>query len=120
MYETCVGGWNVGYGATMTLTEPSPTAPWMGVIVLDGVIDAATAGRLDAELTGRIAVGTQVLMVDVGGAEFLDAAGLAVLADAARRLQDERSGSLVLRNADATLLRHLRMLRLDHVFELEI
>ncbi len=104
----------------MTLTEPSPTAPWIGMVVLDGVIDATAAGRLDAELTGRIAVGTQVLMVDVGQVAFLGEAGLAVLADAARRLQDERSGSLVLRNADATLLRRLRMLRVDHVFELEI
>ncbi len=104
----------------MTLTDPSPTAPWMGVVVLDGMIDVATAGRLDAELKGRIAVGTQVLMVDVGRAEFVDAAGLGVLAGAAKRLQDERSGSLVLRNADPNLLRNLRMLRLDHVFELEI
>lgn len=104
----------------MALTEPSPTAPWMGVVVLDGVIDAATANRLDAELAGRIAVGTQVLMVDVSQAEFLGEAGLAVLAQAAKRLQDERSGSLVLRHADATLLRNLRMLRVDHVFELEI
>jgi len=104
----------------MTLTQPSPTAPGTGVVVLDGPVDAATAGRLDAELHGRIAVGTQILMVDVGDAQFVDSAGFQVLAGAARRLQDERSGSLVLRNADAVLLRHLRMLRLDHVFELEI
>ena len=104
----------------MTLTQPSPTASGIGMVVLDGAIDAATAGRLDAELQGRIAVGTQVLMVDVGDARFVDSAGFQVLAGAARRLQDERSGSLVLRNADAALLRHLRMLRLDHVFELEI
>ncbi len=120
MYENCVNGTNAGYGPNMTLTEPSPSAPWMGVVVLDGVIDAATAGRLDAELAGRIAVGTQVLMVDVGRAEFLGEAGLGVLAGAARRLQDERSGSLVLRNASATFLQQLRLLRLDHVFELEI
>ncbi len=104
----------------MPLTGPSPTAPWMGTVVLDGAIDAANAARLDAELAGRIAVGTQVLMVDVGRADFVGPAGLGVLAGAATRLQDERSGSLVLRNADADLIRNLRMLRLDHVFELEI
>lgn len=104
----------------MTMTERSSTAPWMGVVVLDGPIDITGAGRLDAELHGRIAVGTQVLTVDVGRAEFVDSAGLGVLADAARRLQDERSGSLVLRGADPGLLRHLRLLRVDHVFELEV
>ncbi len=104
----------------MTLTDPMPTAPWVGVVVLNGAIDIAAAGRLDAELHGRIAVGTQVLTVDVGRAEFVDSAALGVLANAARRLQEERSGSLVLRDADAGLLRHLRLLRLDHVFELEV
>ena len=109
-----------GMGASVPLTDPSPTAPPTGVIVLKGPVDASTAARLDAELQGRIAVGTQVLMVDVGDAEFVDTVGPGVLARAAKRLQDERSGSLVLRNADAPLLRYLRMLRLDHAFELEI
>ena len=106
-------------GADMTLTDPSPTAPSVGVVDLDGVIDLASAERLDAELQGRIAVGTQVLVIDVGDADFFDTSGLEVLAAAATRLQQERSGSLVLRNADPALLRYLRMLRIDHVFELE-
>lgn len=104
----------------MTLTEPSPTAPALGVVILRGSEDAADVSRLDAELNGRIAVGTQVLVVDVGSVEQLDATALGVLARAGIRLQDERSGSLVLRNASSGLLSQLRLLRLDHVFELEI
>jgi anti-anti-sigma factor len=104
----------------MTLTEPSPTAPALGVVVLHGEVDAADSSRLGAELAGRIAVGTQVLIVDVGRVELLDAAVLGVMAEAAKRLHDERSGSFVLRNASARLLRQLRLMRLDHVFELEI
>lgn len=103
----------------MTLTDRSPTAPPMGVVVLRGRIDSSTADRLQAELSGRIAVGTQVLVVDVKDAQFTDSAGLGELAGAAKRLQDERLGSLVLRHPDAALLRQLRLLRLDHVFELE-
>jgi len=80
----------------------------------------ARTSRLDAELAGRIAVGTQVLVVDVGQVELSDTRTLGVLASAAQRLQDERSGSLVLRNASAGLLRQLRLMRIDHVFELEI
>ncbi len=120
MHEACVAVPSAGYGRPMALNGHVATAPWMGVVVVDGAVDTTTAGRLEAELSGRIAVGTQVLMVDVGRAQFVEAAGLGVLATAAQRLQDERSGSLVLRNADAALLRHLRLLRLDHVFELEV
>src|SRR5688500_19009185 len=104
---------------SMTLTDPSPTAPALGVVVLrDDDDDEAT--RLDAELNGRIAVGTQVLVVDVDEVKLLNAAAMSVLAAAAIRLQDERSGSVVLRNASAPLLKQLRLMRLDHVFELEI
>ena len=104
----------------MTLTEPSPTAPALGVVVLGNGDDLADASRLEAELHGRIAVGTQVLVVDVGDTKLLDTSALNVLASAAIRLQDERSGSLVLRDASNELLRQLRVMRLDHVFELEI
>jgi len=104
----------------MTLTDPTPTAPAVGLVVLPGDVDASDASRLSAELTGRIAVGTQVLVVDVGKVELIDSSALGILADAAQRLHDERSGSLVLRNASAQLLRQLRAMHLDHVFELEI
>ena len=103
----------------MTLTDPSPTAPALGVVILRGEEDA-DASRLEAELHGRIAVGTQVLVVDVGEVKHLDGTAMGVLAGAAIRLQDERSGSVVLRNASSALLQQLRLLRLDHVFELEI
>ena len=104
----------------MTLTEPSPTAPALGVVVLCDAEDAADSSRLEAELHGRIAVGTQVLVVDVGDLQHMDSEALGIMAGAAMRLQGERSGSVVLRNASAELLRQLRVLRLDHMFELEI
>ena len=104
----------------MTLTDPSPTAPALGVVVLRGLDHVDGASRLDAELHGRIAVGTQVLVVDVGATQQLDAPSLHALAKAGRRLQDERSGSIVLRNASSALLGQLRAMRLDHLFELEI
>jgi len=104
----------------MTLTDPTPTAPALGVVVVQGDVDIAAVSRLSAELDGRIAVGTQVLVVDVGQVTLIDSSALGVLAGAAKRLHDERSGSLVLRQASPRLLRQLRLMRLDHVFELEI
>jgi anti-anti-sigma regulatory factor len=82
--------------------------------------DVDDASRLDAELHGRIAVGTQVLVVDVSQVERLEAAAASALARAAQRLQEERSGSLVLRDPSVPLLKQLRLMRLDHVFELDI
>ncbi len=104
----------------MALTEWMPTAPALGVVILDGAVDVTSLSRLNAELEGRIAVGTQVLVVDVGKVELIDSSALGALASAAQRLRQERSGSLVLRNASARLLHQLRLMRLDHVFELEI
>ena len=103
----------------MALTHLSPTAPALGVMVLRGE-DVRDASRLDAELHGRIAVGTQVLVVDVSQVNQLEAPAATVLASAAQRLQDERSGSLVLRDPSVPLLKQLRLMRLDHVFELDI
>ena len=103
----------------MELMHPSPTAPALGVMILRGE-DVGDAARLDAELHGRIAVGTQVLVVDVSQVERLEARAATVLATAAQRLQDERSGSLVLRDPSVPLLKQLRLMRLDHVFELDI
>lgn len=102
------------------MIDPSPTAPAFGVVVLRNAGDAFDSSLLDAELNGRIAVGTQVVVVDLRVVKHLDTTAICVLADAAKRLQDERSGSLVLRNATPSLLGQLRLMRLDHVFELEL
>lgn len=101
--------------------RPGHTGPACpGEAVVHGAVDLGGAPRLDAELDGRIAVGAQVLVVDLEEVKLLDSAVVAVLADAAEHLHDERSGSLVLRNASAPLLQQLRLMRLDHMFELDI
>ena len=119
MYESWLAERPAGISNSV-MTDWAPTAPALGVIVLEGDVDITTVSRLGAELEGRIAVGTQLLVVDVGQVGLIDSSGVGVLAGAAKRLREERSGSLVLRNASARLLRQLRLMRLDHVFELEI
>lgn len=107
-------------GAAALLVSPEVRAPAVGVIVLRGSVDIADAPRLNAELDGRLAVGTQVMVIDVGEVRLIDSAALGVLAAAAQRLQDDRSGSMVLRGASSRLLAQLRLMRLDHIFELEL
>lgn len=75
---------------------------------------------MQAELDGRIDVGTQLLVIDLGRVDIIDSALLVVLADAANRLRDERCGSVILRDAPASILQQLRLMRLDHLFDLEI
>ena len=102
------------------LVDPRVTGPASAVVVLRDAVGVGDGARLKAELDGRMAVGTQVLIVDVREVQSIDDGELGVLANAATRLQDEHSGSMVLRNASARLLGQLRLMRLDHMFELEI
>lgn len=102
-----------------TASSEPRTGPRPGEGIVCGAVDVVGAPRLDAELDGRIAVGAQVLVVDLEAVRNLDSAVVAVLADAASHLHDECSGSLVLRNASPPLLQQLRIMRLDHMFELD-
>jgi len=90
------------------------------VVVLRDAVGGGDGARLQAELDGRMAVGTQVLIVEMGEVQLIDPGELRVLANAATRLQAEHSGSMVLRGASARLLGHLRLMGVDHLFELEI
>ncbi len=102
------------------LIDPGTTGPAAAVVVLRGADEVADGARLQAELDGRMAVGTQVLIIEVGEVQLISTNEVSVLANAATRLQDEHSGSMVLRNPSARLLGQLRLMRLDHMFELEI
>jgi len=100
-------------------TSPTPretAGPQVGPVVVHNPVDVADTPRLEAELDGRIAVGTQVLVADVEEVKLFD---YNVLAGAAQHLHDERSGSMVLRNPSAPFMRQLRLMRLNHMFELE-
>ena len=96
------------------------TAPAVGVVVLPSTDDVPSASRVRAEVDGRIAVGTHLLVIDLREVDTIDSDLLAVLAGAALRLHDERCGSVILRDAPAPILQQLQMMRLDHLFELEI
>lgn len=109
---------------TVLNLDPPPlrtarTAPAVGVVVLPSTDDVPNASRVKAEVDGRIAVGTHLLVVDLGKVDMIDSALLVVLADAANRLHDERCGSVILRDAPAPILQQLRLMRLDHLFDLE-
>ena len=98
----------------------APTAPAVGVVVLPPTDDVTSASRVKAEVDGRIAVGTHLLVIDLEKMDIIDSDLLVMLAGAAKRLHDERCGSVILRDPQALILQQLRLMRLDHLFELEI
>jgi len=108
-----------GGPAGSILPDRGTTGPAAAVVALRDSVGASDGGRLKVELDGRMAVGTQVLIVETGEVQVINDGEVSVLANAATRLHDEHCGSMVLRNASARLLGQLRLMRLDHMFELE-
>ena len=88
------------------------------VVALGGEIDLHTAPRLDEELFGAIGDGAERLLVDLGGATFVDSTVLGVLLRAHRRL-DDRGGRLVIVSDDPRILRTLELTGLDRTLSVE-
>jgi anti-sigma B factor antagonist len=91
------------------------TAAHVAVIALGGEIDAYTAPRLRAAAEWALQRGAKSLVIDLGEVEFIDAAGLGVIADAARRLG---AGAVAVVTARRSVTRILHLVGLDCVLEL--
>lgn len=86
-----------------------------GVIVVSGDLDAQTSGRLDDVIAGRLDIGVDELVFDMGGLEFIDSSGLRSLV-LARGDGDRR---VVLRSPSASVVRLLDITGLLDVFTIE-
>lgn len=56
------------------------------VLSVGGEVDVATAGQLRDQVTGMIASGTQRIIADLDGVDFMDSTGLGVLVGAHKSL----------------------------------
>lgn len=70
-------------------------------VALEGRLDTATAPQLEAELNQSI-VGTQKLVFDFAGLEYLSSAGLRVLL-AAQKIMNKQ-GEMIVRNVNETIM----------------
>ncbi|WP_246131033.1 STAS domain-containing protein [Cellulomonas aerilata] len=86
------------------------------VIALAGEIDIANAGYLRAELAYLLEAGQTDVVVDLTHVVSISSSGLGVLVGALKRLRSV-GGRLVLVAASDSLLRILRITRLNQVFE---
>lgn len=85
-------------------------------VVLSGELDLATAPLLRRHLDAVVALANHVV-VDLADVDFVGCAGLAVLLDAARRL-DERGGTLRLRSARRIIEMTIAILGLDDMLSM--
>lgn len=85
------------------------------VFVLSGELDPHTSPMLQQTIDDTTDEDSTALVLDFAGVSFVDSAGLRVIADTHRRLQ-EAGGGLVVRKPSAGLMRLLTLTGLaDHV-----
>lgn len=86
---------------------------------LSGELDANNAPRLtDLLATDRPDIDGSTVVLDLSAVAFIDSSGLSALLDA-RRLAEDTSGELVLRNPSTAVSRLLQMTQLEEVFRID-
>jgi anti-anti-sigma factor len=90
----------------------------IGTIHIRGDVDPTDVSQLDTIISMMLRDGTRQVVVDCHGLDFIDSAGLDVLANAHRRLSCQ-GGTLTIRHPSAITRRLLRVTRLDEVVSIE-
>jgi anti-sigma B factor antagonist len=88
-------------------------------LTLRGELDLASAPMLERHLHDAQASGAERVVVDLGGLEFLDSAGLHVLLDADRRLRARQRPGLLLRRGRPSVQRYFELTSADSIIEFE-
>jgi anti-sigma B factor antagonist len=83
-----------------------------------GEIDVSTAPELRRHLEEAVAGGATRVVADLTAVDFIDSAGIGVLVEGHRRLE-EADRALVLRVSNPSTLRVLAMTGMDRYFTLE-
>lgn len=90
-------------------------ADWL-VIPINGPLDIYSAPPLRRALTGLIAEGHDLLVIDMLGVTFVDSTGLGILVGALKRLRSREGGELRIVADHDPVLRVMRMTGLYDVF----
>jgi len=85
------------------------------VLAVSGEVDVATVPRLREQLHGLVAQGSNKIIVNLDGVDFLDSTGLGVLVGALKRVR-AHEGSLLLVCTQERLLKIFRITGLAKVF----
>jgi len=85
-------------------------------LTVTGEIDMATAPRFRQRLLAVISAGTQNVVIDLSGVDFIDSTGLGVLMGAAKRVRST-GGDIRLVMAGSRLADLIELTRLDRVLD---
>ncbi|HEY3632858.1 MAG TPA: STAS domain-containing protein [Jatrophihabitantaceae bacterium] len=99
----------------MDLSLESKTVAGWTVLAVGGEIDTYTAPTLRDRMTDLLDSGTDTVIVDLSGVDFLDSTGLGVLVAGLERAK-QLGGALPLVCAQERILRLFRITGLDAVF----
>jgi len=86
-------------------------------VVVTETVDVNSAPRLTATLGEALRIRPDQLIIDLEACPSIDAAGIAVLLDAHRKVRRD-GGYLTLRAPSDRLRRNLRLARTDHVLHI--
>jgi anti-sigma B factor antagonist len=87
------------------------------VVRVSGDLDCYSAPQLRAALSTLVADGHRLVVVDVGGTNFIDSTGLGVLVGGVRRLR-EGGGNMVLRSPSALTRKLFEITGVAKLFEI--
>lgn len=86
------------------------------VLAVTGEIDMATAPRFRQRLLAVISAGTQNVVIDLSGVDFIDSTGLGVLMGAAKRVRST-GGDIRMVTTGSRLADLVQLTRLDRVLD---
>jgi anti-anti-sigma factor len=101
-----------GFGVTFSFLEAQ------AVLAVRGEIDFASAPELGAVVDAVIGRGHQAVVLDLAGLDFMDAAGLSVIATSAGRL-DRSGGALTIRSPSPLVRKLLAITGLAEIVNVE-
>jgi anti-sigma B factor antagonist len=87
------------------------------VLAVKGDVDVYTAPRLREKLVELVSAGARLIVVDLGGVEFIDSTGLGVLVGGLKRARSH-DGDLGLVCTTPRILKVLELTRLTQVFQI--
>jgi anti-sigma B factor antagonist len=88
------------------------------VLAVSGEVDVATVPRLREQLHGLVAQGSNKIVVDLDGVDFLDSTGLGVLVGALKRVRGSEGGELHLVCTQPRIRKVFEVTGLTKVFSL--
>ena len=89
----------------------------IAIIDIDGVVDSETVEQFESVIDGILEEGCHNLVLDLAGMNYINTAGLSIIADTFKKCQQNR-GALKILNATETIRELLDVVRFTKIIDL--